>query len=218
MQELIAGLDEAGRGPVLGPMVVCGVAFRQERLGELEEMRVRDSKLLSPRRRSEFAGLIREKADLCELVEISAGEIDDFRLVKKIKLNQVEAMQFARVINRLGPSRAYVDSADVNPSRFSEDIASHLSARVEITSEHHADENYPLVSAASILAKVRRDERVDELRERHGELGSGYPSDPRTIRFLERWVREHGELPDFARRCWVTAQRILAECAQRKLE
>lgn len=181
-------------------------------------MRVRDSKTLSPRRRSALAKLIQEKAERCELIELSAAEIDDFRLVKKIKLNQVEAMQFARIIDRLKPSKVYVDSADVDPARFSRDIEHHLHVKAELVSEHRADERYPPVSAASIVAKVRRDQRIDELKGRYGELGSGYPSDPRTIRFLERWVREHGEIPDFARRSWETARRILAEGTHSKLK
>jgi ribonuclease HII len=218
MPDIVAGLDEAGRGPVLGPMIVCGVAFQRENLRELDKMRVKDSKLLSPHRRSMLAKLIQGEAKQCELIEISAAEIDDFRLTKRIKLNQVEAMQFARVINRLKPSKVYVDSADTDPARFSRDIEHHLRVKTEIVAEHRADQKYPLVSAASIVAKVRRDQRIDELKKQHGELGSGYPSDARTIQFLERWVREHGGLPDFARRSWETARRVLAESAQRKLK
>jgi ribonuclease HII len=83
--------------------------------------------------------------------------------------------------------------------------------------ENFADRNYIVVAAASIVAKVRRDQRIAELCQRHGDFGSGYSSDPRTIAFLERWVREHGKLPEFARRSWETAQRIESEAKQKKL-
>jgi len=218
MRKIVVGVDEAGRGPVLGPMVICGVAFAEERLGELEEMRVRDSKLLTPQRRSTLAKLIRGAADGCEVIEVPARKIDEFRLVKKVKLNQLEAVLFAKAINRLRPSRAYVDSADVDPIRFSKNIQRHLKVDAKLIVEHRADEKYPLVSAASIVAKVHRDERIGRLRELYGRVGSGYPADKVTIQFLERWVREHGRLPDFARKSWKTSRRILAEYAQGKLK
>lgn len=199
-------------------MVVCGVSFRSEHLEELKKIHVRDSKTLSPRRRSALARLIQKKAERCELIELTAAEIDEFRLVKKIKLNQVEAIQFARVIDRLKPSKVYVDSADTNPDRFSRDIKRHLHVKTELVAEHHADERYPFVSAASILAKVRRDQRIEELKKRYGDLGSGYSSDPRTVRFLERWVKKHGKLPKFARKSWETSRRMQNQITQKKLE
>ena len=217
MSDLIVGLDETGRGPVLGPMVLCGVAFKPEVMEELEAARVRDSKLLSPRRRSTLARLIQGKAAKCEIIELSPAEIDELRLVKKINLNELTAIQFARIIDRLKPEVAYIDSADVNADRFGKTIQQYLKTRTKLVVEHAADAKYAVVGAASILAKVRRDQRIDELKKKYGELGSGYSSDPRTIHFLERWVRERGSLPPFARKSWETAQRIQARVKQRKL-
>jgi len=214
---MIAGADEAGRGPVLGNMVLCGILLDEQALDELKAAGVKDSKLLSPKRRETLAKLIAERAAKFEIVELSPAEIDELRLIKKINLNEIEAMNFARILDRLKPKIAYVDSADPNPEMFKERIERYLRTRPKLVVENYADRKYVVVSAASIIAKVRRDERIAELRRKYGEFGSGYPADPRTVDFLERWVREHGELPKFARRSWETAQRIEGRAKQRKL-
>ncbi len=214
---MIAGCDEAGRGPVFGPMVLCGAMFEPGALPGLKAAGVRDSKLLSPGRREALGKLIAEKALKIEVIEISPAEIDEMRLVKKINLNEIEAMSFAKIIDRLRPKIAYIDSADVNATRFKETIQRHMKTKTELVAEHYADRTYPAVSAASIVAKVRRDQRIAELCQRYGDFGSGYSSDSRTIKFLEKWVHEHGKLPEFARKSWETAQRIERQSKQRKL-
>jgi ribonuclease HII len=191
--------------------------LKPEAIEELRIQRVRDSKLLSPHRRSILAELIRRKAVRCEILELSPAEIDELRLVEKINLNELTAMQFARVLDELKPEIAYVDSADVNAARFGKTIRQYMKTKTKLVVEHGADAKYVVVGAASILAKVHRDQRIAELKKKHGELGSGYSSDPITIRFLERWVHEHGRLPPFARKSWETAQQILARTKQRRL-
>jgi ribonuclease HII len=198
-------------------MVVCGAMFKPEAIEKLKAARVRDSKLLGPCRRSTLAKLIQGRAAKCETVELSPAEIDELRLVKKINLNELTAMQFARVLDKLKPEIAYIDSADVNAARFGKTIRQYMRTKTKLVVEHGADVKYVVVGAASILAKVRRDQRIAELKKKHGEVGSGYSSDPITIRFLERWVQEHGRLPPFARKSWETAQRILARTKQRRL-
>lgn len=203
----IAGLDEAGRGPVLGPMVLCGVVVDGEGLEEMKRAGVRDSKLLSPGRRERLAPLILSLCRRAEVVELQPEEIDA-SLEGGINLNELEAREFARILNRLKPRVAYVDSPDPNPDLFRRRLGRHLEVEVELVVENSADRKYTVVGAASILAKVRRDARLAELRERYGELGSGYSHDPLTVRFLRRWVEEHGDLPPFARRSWETCRRL----------
>lgn len=203
----IAGLDEAGRGPVLGPMVLCGVVVDGEGLEEMKRAGVRDSKLLSPGRRERLAPLILSLCRRAEVVELQPAEIDA-SLEGGINLNELEAREFARILNRLKPRVAYVDSPDPNPDLFRRRLERHLEVEVELVVENSADRKYTVVGAASILAKVRRDARLAELRERYGELGSGYSHDPLTVRFLRRWVEEHGDLPPFARRSWETCRRL----------
>jgi len=204
----VAGLDEAGRGPVLGPMVLCGVVVREEDLEFLRESGVRDSKLLTPSRRERLVPLIEARALRFRLLELQPREIDE-ALGRGVNLNELEASGFARLLNELRPQVAYVDSPDPNPELFRRRLLRYLEVKPELVVENSADRKYRVVGAASILAKVRRDERLRELRERYGELGSGYSHDPLTVRFLREWVEEHGDLPPFARRSWETCRRLL---------
>ncbi len=215
---MIAGADEAGRGPILGPMVL-GVVLSDERVQEeLKSDGIRDSKILSPKRREKLAELIRKKASKVEIIEISNVEIDESRLVKNVNLNELEAMKFAQLIEKLNPKLVYMDSPDPNPELFEKRIRKYLKVRPKLVVENFADRNYPLVAAASIVAKVYRDHCVAKLHGRYGDFGSGYPADPRTITFLNSWVQEHGKLPDFARKSWATARRIEGRTKQRKID
>lgn len=213
---MLMGADEAGRGPVLGNMVLCGALFDPRTLEELRAIGVRDSKQISPGRREILAKVIAEKARGLEIVEFTPREIDNYRLVKKVNLNELEAKTFAGMINRLKPELVFLDSPDPNPKLFERRLRKYLTFTPRIVAENFADQKYTAVAAASIVAKVRRDQRLAELRQRHGDLGSGYPADPVTISFLKRWVQEHGSLPDFARRSWETARRIEEEIKRGK--
>ncbi len=215
--QTIAGADEAGRGPVFGPMVLCGVMFEQHALDELKVAGVRDSKLLSPRRRETLARIITEKSLRMEIVELSPTEIDESRLVKKINLNELEAKSFAQIIDRIKAKFVYLDSPDPDPKLFEQRIRKYLRSEPKLVVENFADRKYVVVAAASIIAKVRRDQKVAELHRKYGDFGSGYSSDPRTIDFLRQWMRKHDELPEFARKSWETARRIERQAKQQKL-
>jgi ribonuclease HII len=211
---LICGVDEAGRGPVIGPLVVAGVAVESD--VRLRALNVRDSKKLSPDRREALAPEI-EKVGTSHVIVIPASDIDVMRA--EMSLNDFEARLFASVIDALRPATAYVDAVDVDEIEFKRAILREVSFDVEVVSQHNADELFPVVSAASILAKVRRDAEVRRIEEELGEpIGSGYPSDPSTIAFLEKWIREKGSLPPYTRASWDTARRLLAEARLRKLD
>jgi len=211
---VICGVDEAGRGPVIGPLVVAGVAVESD--APFRRLGVRDSKKLAPDRRETLAPEI-ERIARCHLVVVPAEEIDVMRA--EMSLNDFEARLFATIISELHPETAYVDAADVNEIEFKRAILREVSCDVEIISQHKADDLFPVVGAASILAKVRRDAEVRAIECEFGEpVGSGYPSDPDTIRFLEKWIREKGSLPPHTRASWDTARRLLAESKIRKLD
>jgi len=200
------GIDEAGRGPVIGSLFVAGV-LNFEGLGVLG---VRDSKRLSSKRREQLAKLI-ENATEVQVVELTAKEIDEKR--KSQSMNEITVDLFARIIELLHPDRVYVDAADVNPERFAYNLRKKCSIRerdIEIISEFKADVNYPVVSAASIVAKVHRDRSIRELATEIGtEIGSGYPADPRTIQFLNRLLKEQKDnIPDCVRQSWKTFERL----------
>ena len=211
---MICGVDEAGRGPVLGPLVVAGVMVESD--VPLRHLNVRDSKKLSPERRELLAPEI-EKVAKCEVVVVPATDIDVMRA--QMSLNEFEAQLFARIVERLHPETAYVDAVDVDEIEFKRDILKLVPFEVEIVSQHEADDLFPVVSAASIVAKVRRDSEIRRIEAEIGEpIGSGYPSDPVTIAFLEKWIKEKGSPPPHTRLTWDTTRRLLAESKNRKLD
>ncbi len=202
---LICGVDEAGRGPVMGPLVVAGVCIEDE--GPLKAMGVRDSKKLTPARREALFPLIGEVAK-AKVIEVSAEQIDTLR--QRITMNRLEANIFAEIIDALKPTIAYIDAADVDERKFGRMVSAQMMRRTKIVSEHKADDTYPTVSAASIVAKVTRDRRIKEIEAEIGEpIGSGYASDPDTIGFINRWVRTNGSCPPHTRHSWETSHNIM---------
>jgi ribonuclease HII len=215
---LISGVDDAGRGSVIGPLSIAGISLEEKDLPKLADLGVKDSKLLSPKRRETLVYEIKKLALSYNVILLSPSEID--RVVetgKKLhRLNRLEAQTMARVLAALKPDIAYVDASDVLPNRFRDHIAENLPFRLTIISEHKADVNYPIVSAASIVAKVERDKALSELQKKYGNVGCGYPTDSNTIEFLECWIRKFGSYPDFVRKSWKPAKRIKREIDSRQ--
>lgn len=213
---MICGIDEAGRGPVIGPMVIAGVLVSDD--VDLMELGVKDSKRLTPKKRSELYEEIVKISDYCIRV-IPAEEIDSLR--KKISLNKIESNNFASIVEELCSEGdiAYVDSASTDERRFGLDIKNKLKDEIEIVSKHEADDTYPIVSAASIIAKVKRDEEVQKISEKVGhDIGSGYPSDMKTREFLNRWVSENDDLPPHTRKSWQTCRDLINKARTKSLD
>ncbi len=215
----VAGVDEAGRGSAIGPLVVAGASFPSESIGTLVELGVKDSKQLTVKRRLELAPQIEALATGVRYFDLQPRSIDSVvnRGVKLKRLNYLEATAMACVLRELDPEEAYVDASDVDEARYGEMILRLLPAKPKLVSEHKADSTYPVVSAASVLAKVRRDALVAALRVEYGDFNSGYPSDDRAIEWLETWYREHRGWPSIVRHSWAPVKRIRLDAAQTRL-
>jgi ribonuclease HII len=212
---MLVGIDESGRGPVLGPLIVCGVSVTEHNNEQLESLQLRDSKKYSRSKREELASALLSLVE-CEYAEIPASSIDIQRCHKT--LNDIEIDLFSRVLSRFSHARTIiVDACDVDATRFGRRLC-FISKIPSLVSEHKADERYPIVSAASIIAKVRRDARIDELKKVYGDIGSGYPSDKKTITFLKEYIKNEGKLPPIARSSWLTSKNLLNEYFQRTLD
>lgn len=209
---MICGVDEAGKGSVLGPMVVAAVGIPSEDV--FSDIEVQDSKLLSPKMRERLYPLIRKRFRVAT-VRIDAHEIDEIRM--SITLNVCIARAHAQVIDKLSPSVAYVDACDVNAFRYADMVKGFMGRSCEIVSEHHADQTFRVVSAASIVAKVTRDRAIRTLSKKYGNIGSGYPSDPVTIAFLSEYFDEHKCPPPIARKSWKTVTSMIAQKQQSRL-
>ena len=201
---LVCGVDDAGRGSVLGPLVIAGIAIKQTKINQLKKQGIRDSKKLTPLARERLYKKIINIVDDYYVTRISPKIID--KSVFNHSLNHLEARYMAKVISKLSPSIAFVDSCDVNPRRFGKEI-SKLTFRSKIKSYHHADSKFVVVSAASILAKVSRDRAITRLRKKY-TVGSGYPSDPKTKAFIKKSIKRNIPLT-FIRKSWKPVQILL---------
>lgn len=211
--KLVAGIDEAGRGPVIGPMVIAGVLIEDERVHVLYDLGVRDSKRLTLQRREKLYPEILKEVKSYHVEVVDAKVIDLERGRKNLNVIELEGM--AKIISKLRPDLVQVGSIEFKTERFRDKLLRRVEVP-EIVSAHHAEDLFPAVAAASIIAKVTRDRLVAKLREIYGDFGSGYPSDPKTVEFL-RHVINRGELPEFVRSSWGTVQRIvkLSSCNTR---
>ncbi len=208
----VLGIDEAGRGAVIGPLVMCAYVIDIKNNTKLHKLGVKDSKLLSPKKREELFPKLQKIADHISVVSISAQEIDSLRTVSN--LNKIELGHIHQLINTIKPDIAIVDSLE-QEKRFKQKILDGLDPKmnVRLVAENFADKKYLEVGAASIIAKVNRDHDV-----KHLNAGSGYPADERTIKFLKDWIKVNKSWPPFVRSSWVTAQSMLKEKNQFKLK
>ena len=203
----MCGVDEAGRGPAMGPLVVGAVAAEEDEA--FRQMGVKDSKQLTPRARERLYEQIIDAADHWSTEIISAEEIDEQR--KSMSLNEIEMRMFCRAADMEGVSIIYADCPDINEDSFGQRMKALFGKDVEIIAKHKADDTYPVVSAASIIAKVTRDRMMEDIRREFGtNVGSGYPSDHYTMDFIREWIEKNGSAPPHVRTSWEPVKEMLS--------
>ncbi|MHA2249211.1 MAG: ribonuclease HII [Candidatus Kariarchaeaceae archaeon] len=221
-KKYIAGMDEAGRGPAIGPMVFGIVLVTPKEEKQLLSHGVKDSKALSSKRREEYAKKIEEISSYHATLVVSATKIDEL-MEKGTNLNKIEVISFRQLLKPYGHKigTLQLDAADVNAERFGNKFRDLVDG--EILSFHKGDAIFLSVGAASILAKVKRDHIINnlqrEMKKTDPELppfGSGYPTDAKP--FLMGYVKKYLELPDIARKSWKTCKKILEEVQQSSLD
>jgi ribonuclease HII len=205
---IVCGIDEAGRGPIIGPMVIAGVSFKEEVLLKLAKIGVRDSKTLSPTKREELYYRIKDLAENYHIVKISPAEIDN-AIFSGLKLTKLEAKYIAEIMKKVEAEIYYIDSPQNNPNSFLKTLNKFTDIK-NVVCEIKADKKYVQVSAASILAKVERDKEIRKMYEKYGNFGSGYTSDKRTINFLKEKISK-GEIPEEVRKSWKTYRKLIEE-------
>jgi ribonuclease HII len=200
-KEFIGGVDEAGRGSVIGPLVVAGISIGENGISLLRQLGIRDSKMLTPLARQSLFGSIVQLSSSLYISMITCHEVDSYVFLNG--LNELEAMTMAEVINNIRADRIYVDACDINLKRYKNTIKKYLWAPIpNVCCLHHADSLNVVVSAASIVAKIIRDNEIQRIRQMYHNIGSGYPSDRKTMFFIKNWVRRYKSAPYFARRSW----------------
>lgn len=202
----IVGLDEAGRGPVLGSLVMGAVVADESRMDLFREFGVRDSKALTRKARERLFDRISSSFEIAHEL-VTADDINQ----PGSNMNRLEYDALCRLMEKLHPDRLIVD-AFLPPHKLAKDLQSRFPG-LEVVAEWKADVNHPIVSAASIIAKVIRDREIDKLKETFGEdVGSGYPGDPKTKRWLRSQLLKNQlaipGLPACVRLKWSTVDRL----------
>jgi len=220
---LIIGIDDAGRGPVLGPMILAGVLIHEKHHPILSDLGVKDSKLLQPKKRDAIALQLIQKFPFH--VEITKANEIDSQIASGINLNWIEAIKSANIINTLAKDlteniKVIIDCPSPNIPAWHNYVLKniHSPEKIELSCEHKADANHLSVGAASILAKHHREIEMENLRKLHNiNCGSGYCADPQTKKFLQGDIEELESL-GIIRKSWATWVKIKREKGQKSLE
>jgi len=219
---LILGIDDAGRGPVIGPMILAGCLIDEEKEAKLKKLGIKDSKQLTQKRREFLEKIIKQESETFEIVIIPPEEIDRTNH-QGINLNSLEAIKTAEIINKINRGykkiKVVVDCPSVSIVKWQDFLKTKIKnlSNLEIFCEHKADKNHPVVSAASILAKCGREREMKKLKEKYGDkIGSGYTSDPLTQRFLEKHGHKHQDTGIF-RKTWATWKNLFVKKEQTTL-
>jgi ribonuclease HII len=210
----VCGIDEAGRGPVIGPLVMAGISIDENKVKLLEKLEVKDSKMLTLKRREFLFEEIKAITDY-HIIIVDPMEIDAALNNPDLNLNKLEAIKIADVIDNLKPNKAIIDAPSTNTEAFKKELRKLIQNKeTELVLEHKADENYAVCSAASILAKVTRDRKIEKIKEKHGNCGSGYPSDPTTRKYLqENWKKPI----NIFRKTWATYKKLESSKKQKSI-
>ena len=196
----ICGIDDAGRGPVIGPMVMAGIVIEEKDLPKLKQLGVKDSKLLTPQQREQIYAKLIKFVKRYKIIKIPPEEIDKAVLSEDSNLNWLEADKMVEIINALRPDQVIIDCPSNNKKAFANFLENKIKIKTSLRCEHHADRDYLIVGAGSILAKVTRDKEIELIKKKIGiDFNSGYPSDPSTKKFLkENW----NKYPEIFRHSW----------------
>ncbi len=217
------GIDEAGRGPVLGPMVLTGVLADEKEIAKFKEHNVKDSKMVTPKRREILAKEIKKIALGYHIIKVYPEEIDG-NIEKKINLNWIEALKAAEIINilikKVPKVRVIVDCPSPNRQAWHNYLIKHINnvKKISLSCEHKADVNHLIVSAASILAKTTRDNEIEKIKKQYNiKCGSGYPSDPVCKEFLKTSRARELSKTGLIRKSWATWNREVNKRKQKNL-
>jgi len=208
----ILGIDEAGRGPVIGPMVMAGVMIEKGKEGLLAGSK--DSKLLLHKHRLQLDKKIKENTDY-KIIVIEPEIIDAAVLSGELNLNWLEAHKQAEIINELQPDKAIIDCPSINCKSYEKYLRELLdNKKIKLVVEHKADEKYIVCSAASILAKVEREHQMDKIKQKYGDTGPGYPANKTTQDFVKKnW----NKYPEIFRKSWSTYKKYARPKGQKAI-
>jgi len=201
---LSLGIDEAGRGCIIGNMFIAGVVCDERNLNKLKALGVRDSKMLTRKQRRRLFNIIVKVIPKYYVIEVTPTEIDRENL--NLLVYNVISRIISQALQEFPIERIYIDQVGAREKLLH--VVRSTGFKGEVIIESKADRRYVIVSAASIIAKVLRDAHIESLKKQYGDLGSGYPSDTKTLSWLKRYYEAHGSLPSIVRKTWSTLKNI----------
>ena len=213
---LLCGIDEARRGPIIGPMVMCGAVIEEENYDSLIKLKPKDSKLLTKNQRENIYDKLIATLKGHKTIIIPPKEIDNAVDRKgNLNLNLLEAHKIKDILDELRPHKATIDCPSNNIKSYRSYLYNLLENKnIEIKLEHKA-EKYPIVAAASIIAKVVGDNEIEKIKKEIGiDFGSGYLHDPKTISFMKE---NYENYPDIFRKSWFPYQQLVNQKFQKNL-
>ncbi len=212
---LICGMEEAGRGPIMGPLVMCGLVVSEEDEIKLKELGVKDSKQLTAKQRESMFDKILKIAKSHKIVLLSPSDVDSAVESENSNLNWLEAQTTAKILNELNADKAIIDCPSTNIPAYTKYLQNLLKVKTQISCAHHADVDFPIVSASSIIAKVTRDIEVEKIKKKYNvDFGSGYMADPKTKDFLDKNWNKH---PELFRHSWAPYKKLVQSVNQMNL-
>lgn len=212
----ICGIEEAGRGPIMGPLVMCGLVVSEEDEKKLVELGVKDSKQLTAKQREGMFDKILKIAKSHKIIMLNPSDVDFAVESENSNLNWLEAQTTAKILNELNPDKAIIDCPSTNIPAYTNYLQKMLKVKTELSCAHHADVNFPIVSASSIIAKVTRDIEVEKIKKKYNvDFGSGYMADPKTKNFLDKNWNKH---PELFRHSWAPYKKLVQSINQMNLE
>jgi ribonuclease HII len=213
----VIGCDEAGRGCVIGALAMTAFAVEKRKEQHLRIAGARDSKEMTPKKREEVLEKLKligdYKTRLISAVEITAA------MEQKVSLNEIEAIALSKLLDDFVTSiekrgdaveTIYLDSPDPNPEKYEQRIRknSRKLKSISIVSSNKAENKYPSVAAASVVAKTTRDAELEKIKEVFGEdFGTGYTHDAVTIDFVKRHLKDE-KLAPYLRTKWKTIKNL----------
>lgn len=214
---MLCGIDEARRGPIIGPMVMCAAVVNESRHDELVKINPKDSKLLTESQREILYEILVKFLDNYKVIIVNPEEID--RAVERkdnLNLNFLEAQKVKIMLDEINPDKAIIDCPSNNIKSYKSYLAEILdNKKIELQLEHKA-ERHPIVAAASIIAKVLGDLELEKIKKKIGvDFGSGYLSDPKTVKFLDENYDKH---PEIFRKSWFPYQQLVNKKFQKRLD
>jgi len=211
----VCGIDEAGRGPVIGPLVMCGVLIKEHDTKKLNDLGIKDSKLLTPIQRENISKELRKIVQF-KIIKLTPRQIDSAIESDNSNLNWLEADNTIKILNELNPNKAYIDCPSTNINAYKDYLKKRVETGIELHVGHKMDSDNIVCSAASIIAKTERDSEIEKIKKKIGyNFNSGYPSDPLTQEFLRKHYKD---FPEIFRKSWESYKKLLKEKNQKNLE